>query len=355
MNHLFTSELHGMLLRTAGWLSDDSLTSARGMLAEDRCGEVARLLVFAGRRTTLPLTEDDLDVLSELLASEGGDPGSLATMELISEDTPPPWRFSADRVQPDDSEQDEDASNAMLLSALAEQDLLAAATDEPGLRGLWSAVRSPVDDAPYPPPRVVYVAEVDEEHEEATAPAELAGRFQESLIAAGERDPQVEVVPLGSGDLRYQRAVQQNGKLLWAADNDSEIKVARIFDNVDPEKGPAFAPDRPKIDDEDERERICAYLESATLLLVTSAMLDDIVDPGRGPTVPTNFYTDGVWVWTDSVTYYLREHHLAPDPELLAYIDDVDGPPPLPDTVALGRVLKVLTPAADDEPAWTGS
>jgi len=355
MTHPFTSELHDILLRSAGWLSDDALTIARGMLAEDRCEEVARLLGFAGLRTTLPLTEDDLDVLGELLESEGGDPSSLAEIELAPDDASPPWQFSTAWAEPGDDEQDEDASNAMLISALAEQDLLATATDEPGLRGIWSAVRSPVDGAPYPPPRVVYVVEIDDEHEEAAEPAELAGQFQESLLAAGERDPQVEVVPLGSSNLRYQRAAQKNGRLLWAADPDPEVKVVRIFDKVDPVEGPSFAPDRTKIDDEDERERICEYLESATLLLVTSAMLDDVVEPERGKAVPTNFYTDGSWVWTDSVTYYLREHHLAPDPGLLAHIDEIDGPPPFPDTVALGRVMEVLTPSADNEPVWTSS
>ncbi|MFE5566559.1 hypothetical protein ACFQ68_16355 [Amycolatopsis japonica] len=355
MNHPFTSELHNMLLRAAGWLSDDALTNARGILARGQCEQVARLLVFAGRQTALPLTEDDLDVLSELLESEGGDSSSLASMELTSEDTLPPWQFSAEWPEPDDGEQDEDGTNATLISALAEQDLIAAATSEPNLRGLWSAVRTPVDDAPYPPPRVVYVAEVDDEHEEAVEPAELAGRFQASLIAAGERNPQVEVIPLDSGNLHYQRAVQQNGKLLWSADNVAEIKVARIFDSAHPETGPAFAPDRPKIEDEDERERICEYLESATLLLVTAARMDDVVEPERGATVPTNFYTDGVWVWTDTVTYYLREYHLSPDPDLVAYINDVDGPPPLPDTLSIGRVMKALTPTEDNQPAWTSS
>ncbi|MGW4132274.1 hypothetical protein [Amycolatopsis japonica] len=345
-----------MLLRAAGWLSDDALTNARGMLAQGQCEQVARLLAFAGRQTALPLTADDLDVLSELLDSEGSDPGLLSSIELTSEDTPPPWRFSPDWPTPDDdSEQDEDATNTTLISALAEQDFIATATSEPNLRGLWSAVRTPADGAPYPPPRVVYLAEVDDEHEDAVAPAELAGRFQESLIAAGERNPQVEVIPLDSGNLHYQRAVQQNGKVLWAAGDVAEIKVARIFDSAHPETGPAFAPDRPKIEDAGERERLCQYLESATLLLVTAALMDDVVDPERGATVPTNFYTDGIWVWTDTVTYYLREHHLTPDPELVAHINDVDGPPPLPDTLALGRVMKALTPSDDKQPAWTSS
>ncbi|MFC3456270.1 hypothetical protein [Amycolatopsis speibonae] len=346
-----------MLLHAAGWLSDDALTSARAMLAEERCGEVAQLLVFAGRRTTLPLTEDDLDVLGELLTNEGGDPDSLAMIELTTDDDPPPWRFSSASADLDeeDQDEDEDANAATLISALAEQDLLAAATGEPGLRGIWSAIRSPIDDAPYPPPRVVYVAEVNTDHDEAIAPSELAGRLQEILLAAGEQAPQVEVVPLGNGRLPYQRAAQQNGRLLWAADTDPTIKVAKVFDKVDRDKGPEFAPDRPKIADQNERDRICEYLESATLLLVTSAMLGDIVEPDRGRTVPTNFYTDGSWVWTDTVTYYLREHHLTPDPELLAYINDIDGPPPLPDTVALGRVMEVLTPSPANQPVWTSS
>jgi hypothetical protein len=38
-----------------------------------------------------------------------------------------------------------------------------------------------------------------------------------------------------------------------------------------------------------------------------------------------NFRTDGTWIWTDAVTFYLEEYHLAPEPDLLAHLRAV-GP-----------------------------
>ncbi|MFC9251870.1 hypothetical protein [Amycolatopsis thailandensis] len=355
MSNPFADDLHEILLRVAGWLPDDMLTSARVLLADDRCGEVARLLVFAGRRTVLPLTEDNLDVLTELLESEGADVSSLALVELAADNASLLWRFSAERDEPAEGEQDDETGHAILISALAEQDLLAAVAEEPGLRGLWSAVRTPVDGAPYPPARVVYVAEVDDEHEDAGSPAEITGRLQATLLAAGERDPQLEVVSIHRGKPAYQYAAQTRGKVLWAAEPELEVKVARVFDKVDPEAGPSFAPDRPKIEQQEERDRILDYLETGTRLLVTAARLQDVVQPDRGAAVPTNFYTDGKWVWTDSISYYLEQYHLAPDPELLEHIDAVDGPPPRPDTIALGRAMEALTPSEEKQPVWTSS
>ncbi|WIX98165.1 hypothetical protein QRX60_29315 [Amycolatopsis mongoliensis] len=355
MSHPFTSELHEILLRVAGWLPDDVLTRARSTLADDRCADVARLLAFAGRRNVLPLDEDDLDALAELLESEGLDPAVLDAMELIPESSPLLWQFSPEWSSAGDGEGDEGADGAMLISALAEQDLLAEIIEEPGVRGLWSAVRRPASGVPYPEPRVVYVAEVDDDADDVGEPAELSARFQDTLSAAGERDPQVEVVSMHGARPRYQRAAQLGGKLLWSPHEDVEVRVARVFDEVDPDEGPRFAPDHAKIPDEDERARLVEYLETGTELLVTTGTMADIVDPAQASVVPMNFRTDGTWVWTDTVTYYLRTHHLAPDPELLEHIREVGGPPSPLDTVTLGRAMAALEPSQDNEPVWTSS
>ncbi|MDQ7810912.1 hypothetical protein Q5425_44925 [Amycolatopsis sp. A133] len=355
MSHPFTPQLHEILLRVAGWLPDDTLTRARGALAADRCAEVAQLLAFAARRTVLPLDEDDLDALAELLESEGADPAVLDAMELIAENPPLLWRFSPDWGTADGNDGDDGADSAMLIAALAEQDLLAEVTAVPGIRGFWSAVRRPAGDVPHPEPRVVYVAEVDDADDAAAEPAELAGRFQETLTAAGERDPQVEVVSMHGVRPRYQRAAQQGGKLLWSPHEDVEVGVARVFDEVDPQAGPRFSPDHVKITDAGERASLVGYLDAGTELLVTTGTMADVVDPEQGSVVPMNFRTDGHWVWTDTVTYYLRHHHLAPEPGLLRHLRDAEGPPPPLDTVLLGRALDALRPSAADEPVWTTS
>jgi hypothetical protein len=351
MSGPFTAELHDALLRVAGWLPDDVLAAARGHLAAGDATAVARMLAFAGLRTVLPLIDDDLDVLADLLEADGVDPGRLPVALPDGEIPALLWRFSED--PPEDAGTDVDG--AALVAAMAEDDLVATLAAEPGLRGLWRAWRQTIDGSPYPSPRPVYVVEVDDRAEGAGEGAALAGRLQERLVAAGERDPQVEIVSTRLDPPLYQRAARAGGKVLWAAAGERKIIVARIFDAVDPETGPSFAEDHPRITDETERARILAYLEAGAELLATTGTLTDVVDPARGDVAPMNFRTDGAWVWTDTVTYYLREHHLAPDPELLRYIEAADGPPPPPDTVALNRALAALTPSADSEPVWSTS
>ncbi|MFC3452619.1 hypothetical protein [Amycolatopsis speibonae] len=354
MSHPYSFALHETLLRVAGWLPDELLASARSLLADDRCGEVAEVLAFAGRRTVLPLSEDDLDTLTELLESDGVSPEVLHAVELAPHNTPLLWRFSAEWHEVD-LQEGEGENSPMTVAAFAAEDLLAAVEEEPGMRALWSAVRRPVGGARYPRPRVVYVAEVDDEESGTAELPELVGRIQARLIAAGERDPQVELLSVRSSWPDYQLAVRVEGKLLWSAAGDVEIKVARIFDEVDPETGPRFEPDRAKITDEDTRNALISYLGSGTALLVTTAMLEDVVDTAQGAVVPTSFRTDGTWVWTDAVAYYLEHHQLAPDPELVAHIEAAGGPPSAVDSVALGRAMEALKSSRDDRPVWTTS
>lgn len=326
--------LHEMLLRLAGTVPDDLLADARTRLAAGAAADVARIVVFAGNRIMLPLTAEDLDLLAGVLRAAGEDPYVLDAVELIDPDVAPQWRFTA--TAPEDGGDDDSGA---LVAALAE---------EPAARGLWRAWRSPVYDTPYPPPRPVYVVAAGAD---ADLPA-LTALLQRRLVAAGDLSPQVEVTAIDDQPPPYQRIARAQGSLLWAA-VAAEITVARVFDAVDPDTGPSFAPDHPRMADEQARARILAYLKAGAELLVTSATFADVVDPARGAVVPMSFRTDGTWIWTDTVTYYLEEHHLAPDPELLGHIGDQAAPPAAVDPVALHRAMSVLTNPSDSEPVWT--
>jgi hypothetical protein len=63
-----------------------------------------------------------------------------------------------------------------------------------------------------------------------------------------------------------------------------------------------------------------------------------------------NYLTDGSWVWTDPVSYYLRVHALRPDPELLDHMRAVGFAMPQVDTVAAHRAMASLYLPA--EPVW---
>ncbi|MEV7187750.1 hypothetical protein [Kitasatospora sp. NPDC093102] len=134
-----------------------------------------------------------------------------------------------------------------------------------------------------------------------------------------------------------------------------EFAVARVFDHVDPVAGPGFAPDHPRIEDLDVLGTVADYLKSGTEVLITPMLMEDVVDPGRGGVVPMNFRTDGRWIWTDTVTYYLEHHGLAPDPGLLSHVLDGDGERPSPDESTLERAANfILRPAEtpEQEPVW---
>src|SRR5262245_40200577 len=69
-----------------------------------------------------------------------------------------------------------------------------------------------------------------------------------------------------------------------------------------------------------EREAIAAYLLAGTPILVTSATGVDQYVPGAGRPVPLAVRSDGVWAWSDAITYYLRRYGLMPEPDLCAHI-----------------------------------
>jgi hypothetical protein len=181
----------------------------------------------------------------------------------------------------------------------------------------------------------------------------VTAQLQGALGAAGERDPQVEVFGTGAQHLpAYQRLAVGNGVLIWAASGQPEIRIAKVFDTVDGEAGPRFEADHPTLD-RDEQQRMVDYLDAGTPLLVTTARMDDVLDPTSRGTVPLSFRTDGMWIWSDAATYYLRRHRLAPDRGLLEHAAAAAYVAPAPDRVAIHRALAVLQQPQDSEPVWT--
>ncbi|MEU6738085.1 hypothetical protein [Streptosporangium sandarakinum] len=102
--------------------------------------------------------------------------------------------------------------------------------------------------------------------------------------------------------------------------SENAISIARVFDGVEPGSGrPFFDPGHPRAEDPAERERLAAYLDGGRVIAHEPGRDPDRVDSSRGETVPRDIRTDGRWVWTDAVTYYLREHGLLPDPGLCGH------------------------------------
>ena len=130
--------------------------------------------------------------------------------------------------------------------------------------------------------------------------------------------------------------------LVWADSDQPEFDVAAVFDFADPVRGPGFAPDHAVVDDPDEREQMLAYLRGGAVVLMTTAVMDDILDPAAGAVVPANFRTDGEWIWADSTEYYLSRYGLAPDAALAGHIRA---------KLSLGEVVPVVDDEAADRAA----
>lgn len=95
------------------------------------------------------------------------------------------------------------------------------------------------------------------------------------------------------------------------------MRQPRVYDGLDPDGRPLV--NRPALGDRD-RDRVLDYLAHAPVVLAARSYDVDAFAPDREPAVPLNFRTDGTWVWPGAVVYYLREHNLTPDPDLVDHI-----------------------------------
>jgi hypothetical protein len=316
-----------LLTALAGRIADARL--ARAWPDPDgRLDEVVAGLDEAGT----PLDPDDVRNL--LVIAVPGDPAALAaTVERLGlpagEYVFEPWPDGGVAGPVDVA-----ASEARVLA-----DPVAAAAARaaagPGGRGLWAALRSEDDDDPGVP---VFLFEA--------APGEStmdhAVRLRAALVAAGEDTPRVEVFRTGDRLPDYQRAARGGATLLWAAETVPP-ELVPVFD-AGGAGGPRFAADRPVLSTV-ERAEVADYLRAAAPVLLTTAVMADVVEPARGEVVPLTFRTDGRYVWPEAVAYYAAEYGLAPHPPLLDAIRAAGYRPPAADGVALFRArAAVLTP-----------
>ncbi|MET0236597.1 MAG: ferredoxin [Kibdelosporangium sp.] len=121
---------------------------------------------------------------------------------------------------------------------------------------------------------------------------------------------------------------------------DGPVRMPRVWDGLDADGRPVAA--RPPVPDI-ERERILGYLEACPVVIAARHYDVDRFVPDTEPKVPLNFHTDGVWVWPGAVSYYLREHNLPPDPDLVAHLRARRFATPEVDEPARERAIAAVT------------
>jgi hypothetical protein len=341
----------------AGWAPDDMICAVREWLARGRVVDVARAVVFTAVANRIPVTRPDSVLLHDLLAEAGHRPDHLSALDLVEDPQPPcqtmspvhPDRHTADGLIPhslDLTGPPEYHGEVDALDRIAITVARDAATGIAPVHGLWRAWRSPAFVSLWPKPRRVYLVGVRSD-DHGLLPG-IAARWQSILGKAGEAHPQVEVFVDAASLPPYQRTALAWSALLWTPHPTPAVQIAGVFDAVEEAGGPGFSVTRPSLDD-GERDRVLGYLDSGSPVLPTTALMEDVMDAQRHAVVPMGFRTDGLWIWCDATAYFLRRHHVAPDPELLRHIRARGYEPSTVDIVALHRAVAALESVTIDD------
>ncbi|WP_261565213.1 hypothetical protein [Frankia gtarii] len=101
-----------------------------------------------------------------------------------------------------------------------------------------------------------------------------------------------------------------------------DVKIAKLFDGMDGEV--PWVRGRAPLPPGEERSRFVEYLQRGVTILRVAGLVEDLLDPSRGRKVSLVYVTDGDWVWSLEIVYYLQEHDLPPEPEFIDYVRSRD-------------------------------
>ena len=74
--------------------------------------------------------------------------------------------------------------------------------------------------------------------------------------------------------------------------------------------------------------------------------LPDLVEPGRGESVPGGYRTDGRWMWPEALGYYLAEYGLALPREVTEALLTPPGPAPVGQVALFRAGLALAEPGS---------
>ncbi|WP_285497432.1 TNT domain-containing protein [Actinomadura sp. NBRC 104425] len=126
------------------------------------------------------------------------------------------------------------------------------------------------------------------------------------------------------------------------------MHLARVFDEGG-EHGKRPSVSRPPVP-EHEVERVVEYLRNGKVVMAARSFAPDQVDPSRGDKVPLIFHTDGTWVWAGAVYYYLKEHGIPPQPELVHHIRTRNFQPAEVGDTAMDAAIEIATGQREPDP-----
>jgi hypothetical protein len=130
-------------------------------------------------------------------------------------------------------------------------------------------------------------------------------------------------------------------------ENGRGLRLARVYDRQDAGGAVWFSPHRLRLSDAGQRERLAAYLSGGRIVLRATGHGPDPLAPHRDPVLPLHFRTDGEWVWSEALAYYVRQRGIAPELALLCHIEEraVADPTHVTDEIARQAVAVAARPA----------
>jgi hypothetical protein len=97
------------------------------------------------------------------------------------------------------------------------------------------------------------------------------------------------------------------------------MKVARLWSRlVDGE--PVLDDTLERADESTPRAQILDFLSGGSGVLRASGYSEDWLVPSHPLVVPIGFRTDGIWLWSEELAYYLRVHNIVPEAAFLAHM-----------------------------------
>jgi hypothetical protein len=331
---------HVFLFRLAGRVPDGDLAVLRTHLADGEWPELAARLAQVVGAGEAALTEVEVGLVQAILAPDdelADDPTDRAP-RLDSLADLPFW-FSARRSESAPAGIENEVLPLALMDT-ADMVVAEAGGRVGGVIALWRAFRHSADGLAT---ERVYLCET----EPSANVVEMVAEMQHALAEAGEDPPRVEVFNEYAELTPYHENALGVAILVWA-EEAPPVRLARVFDGADA-GGPFFVPEHPRLEGPD-RDQVLAFLRDGARVLDTPGAMDDIVETGRIGAVPLGFRSDGQWIWTEAVTYYLEHHQLAPEPELLRHA--LAGAPRVLNRLDHHRVLAALFAPAGEETVW---
>ena len=70
----------------------------------------------------------------------------------------------------------------------------------------------------------------------------------------------------------------------------------------------------------ENEHKILDYLQSGITIAACGGVVYDVICPSRGIIGCPDILTDGVWIWSNDLIYYVREYHVTLDEEFLNYM-----------------------------------